>query len=699
MRLKGISWIEQHFEKVFAAVFGVAAIGVLTYQFAGKPNTVKVANKDVPIEEAYTEVVSAAQRTRGQVEAIPTDLPTLNEQTNPVAQFEKAYRGPTAPAPQLAAAFGEAGGLPAGADGSLDQRLAAPLPELKIPALPKPLAYPYMTTVHPAEVQADPAVAAVMPQQPPFDKAHVTVEARFSGPALRAMLETDPDGPGPIRAIPKSWWEGMQILEFALERQELKPDGTWSEPVAVAPMPGRFSLAPDIAKGVPNADTLNSLRVMASERATEIWRPEYYHPWMGDAWAPPSVQIEQEKQFAAGDPSRARKMNELAAVERELANLRDRRAAMGPMQSGGREQPGEAGGGGGKAPGRGRQPQQQPDRQYTDAQRRQLDERIARTEARLARLQSDLGIQTTEAEPAAGQPAERGVRQPGQALSIFDLDDLQLWAHDVTVERGKRYRYRASLVMPNPLFGKGAVMVPEQAEWSRSTLVRSAPSEWTDPVDVPDNAYWFIVGASQAGGQLSNRAADARAELYVFTMGYWRRGTTTVEPGDQIAAEVNVPDAAKLVAMLPASTEAPVAPTETEPAGGGSKRAPSVVRRGQPEQPAQGEAPADIPMVEQVVSVDAVLLGVGGVPLAAGERPVVQTYLKVNGSTVETRIPDQERSRREYAVVSRSAEAAREAAALRDAPPEQQRSRPEQERPMPEPPPSSGGGGGSGGGG
>lgn len=724
MRLKGISWIEQHFEKVFAGVFGVVALGVLTLQFAGGSNTVKVGPRDgVPIEDAYDEVARIASRTKQEVQNLNIEVPKLPDGANPIAMFEKSYRGPVAPQAELVYALGAPAGPSGAALSDISGRAGAAIAKLTIPA-PSPSAPPHadMYTVHPMWHEV-PEVAAILPTTKPYDIAAVTVEMTFDPKALKAALEADPDGPsGPLAPMRRDWWETMQILGFALEREELLPDGTWGKPTTVPAMPGRDLPLARLDK-VVDAETLNDVRLEATERAAEVRRPEFYDLWAGPEWKSPAEHAVAAEAGKAGGDGRAAKLAQKKQLERQLDNLRRRREEMGPMTGGpgagappaGGDRPGAGGGGGGGKRGAGggprggggRQPGGAPTRTFTDDQRRAMDRNIENVEKQLAQIDSDLGIVRTQ--PAQGAaPDAQAARTP--ELSIFDQPEIQLWAHDVGVERGKTYRYRGTVVFNNPLFGKGAVMTAEQAEWARPTLARSEPSAWTDAVEVPAESYWFITGANEPGGPFG-RAADARAEVFVFTLGYWRQGGVTIEPGDRIATEIAVPDAEKLAAMAPAP-DAPNAPVPGDrgappPPGGGGKRSggpaatpPPAAPAGRGQQPAAEQAER-IPPIMRPYAADAVLLGVGSVVLnteAGGSGRATQAYLRMGDGTVRTVRPDLERENLKYRSVRASADDGRaEELRLRqpdrDAPAAQP---PARDVPPPPPPPGGGGGGGGG---
>lgn len=719
MRLKGISWIEQNFDKIFAGVFAVAAVGVLIWQFAGPRSTVTVGKSSVPLDQAFSEVVSEARVTRGKIERDPKELPTLPEGANPVSRFERAYRGPVAPAPELSVALGDPTPLPTGSGGPGDARLSA-LAELKIDPPSSLLAMTYVTSVDPAEVAADPSVAQVLPAQLPFDKASVTVEATFDGRALRRQLESDPDGSGPMRSMNRLWWEGMQLLGVELKRQELQPDGSWSAAASVPAMPGRFSLVPQLARGVGNMDELARLKEQARDRWNEVRRPTYYREIAGEAWQPPAEQrAADEKARATGADAIPRMRRELADVQRRLSNINDtlaklppytqpndggagrpdeRNAPPPPPAGGGRRGPAGPGGGGGGGAG-GRPPAAAQPSRENDQRRRGLEATRDELQRREDALRTGLGMEPihgTRDEAATPAPSET---EAAKFEPILDTDEVRLWVHDVSVERGKTYRYSMTLVFDNPMFGKGSVMLPEQVEWSRNTLVRSLPSEWTDPVQTDQEVYYFVTSATEAGAGPISRNADARAELFTFYFGYWRQGTALYEPGDRLIADVAVPDLSKMDLAVRQGNPGgppPMMPGERGRGPAAVAPPPAAPPPGAPAAPAAGP----MPLTQRSIEADATILGVVGAALLREDngRPVAATevYLRRGDGSIEVRIPEDDKASDRFDRVSRSAAAAKLAAMPKA--PEPIPARPGDRRPGDaESPPAPGGGGGGGG--
>lgn len=85
--------------------------------------------------------------------------------------------------------------------------------------------------------------------------------------------------------------------------------------------------------------------------------------------------------------------------------------------------------------------------------------------------------------------------------------------------------------------------------------------DWTAQVDVGRDRYFFITNAETRDG-VSGRPR-ATADLFVFSYGFYRNGSASVEPGDVMNAKANLPklllaDMSVLEATL-ASTQGPVA--------------------------------------------------------------------------------------------------------------------------------------------
>ena len=686
MSLKGINPIEQHFEKVIAGVFAAGLLGVLAWQFVGKGNAVKVGTDEVLVDQAYPKIANAASSTRARLEQVNVPKPEgADAGAATIAQFDARYKGPVAPGKQLAAALDRA---PTPISGGVSaDKITTKLASFDPPAPSKPVAASFMATISPNEPQQHPDVAAVLPKAQPYDKAAVTVESLFDGTAIKAILAKDP-GAG-LSPIPKNWWSDIeQILGVELVRQKLGPDGKWGADEVVAAMPGRQAFATPVAQ-IANFQALREAARVATENASLVRRPEYYRTIFGEKWVPPielRAQIEEQK-LGGDDVSRFKA--ELERERKKLKDLEDKIAKApvapppgGTPGGGGAPPPGSGGGkggsgGGGGAGGGGGPPGGSPSLPPSlnrDALIRNRDstlKKIADLEKRLR----DLG------ENVGGTPDANVDQKPKQPAEVALLDNpsVRVWAHDVFAERGQTYRYKTVVLLTNPYFGHAAAMLPEQAPLAKSPVARSAASEWSDPVHVEPETYWFVTSASS--DDAITRVATAKAEVYQFKWGFWRRGSATLEPGDSIEAEIKIPDLSKLAAAMPQPQGQPPAPPpgiDPPPGSGGSGKGrpgsggtPGGRGGGDPggglppPRTPPGEAPKPgegVTFNVVQVSSPSVMLGVAMTPAAvkaddnARGGNMEQVFLRDERGVVVVRLPREERESAEYLRVSHSAE-------------------------------------------
>ena len=109
MRIKGISWIEQHFEKLVAGLFGLALMGVLAWQFGGPKETVKVGNEQVPLDQTIDKLGEVARGAKGRLsQSEPPSMEGADKIRAEIAAAEKALAGHIAPTPTLPAPLDEA---------------------------------------------------------------------------------------------------------------------------------------------------------------------------------------------------------------------------------------------------------------------------------------------------------------------------------------------------------------------------------------------------------------------------------------------------------------------------------------------------------------------------------------------------------------------------------------------------------------
>lgn len=713
MAIKRIHPFEQHVEKIVLGVAVVACAGVLGLQLIGQRSTVTVGKGGpVPLGEAYGSVEAEAKKLAAAMEREDPELPP-GRPTGLLAEFTDRHDGPVAPGATLAWA-GESGLTIQGREPTATAGSEGPVNVPQVPAVSGVKAAAFLATVDQSEVEAaGEALAKLLPAQQPFDLAAVSVEGTFSGQELGRLLARDPDGEGPIRAIPKNWWDNTTaVVNVELVRERRLPDGTFGEQTIVPSLPGRMSLA-EPAQAAKNFSEMQPLALEALAREDDVLRPAWYQApvvmgrSVGDPWVAPSEASEGD---AAPDLTRLIRERQdlrrrIGAAERRLADLRGGGRPLGPAPAG---------------PGRGTGRPPAPANDPNQAAIQRLERQLADLRDRLLEVDNQIrqagGQPSPDATPTPGTPGGPPDR-PGAApagperttAALLANDSIRLWAHDVTVQRGETYRYTLRVWINNPMLGR-ANLGEGQEEWGTRPVLVSADAPWSEPVRVDELTYFFITSAQDrglAGGALG-RGAVATAEMYAFSGGYWRSGVVSMEPGDLLAAKLEVPNFTSLLELKPLDAPPPRPgpggpPGPGLPPPGGGRTAPGGDAPGdRPGDRPGTEAPTrvEVPMVEVPIRRDAFLLDVA-TTVDSASRGGFQAFLRDLDGTIITRTPEQDRARPEFQRLRQSADRGRAALELiragqgGDEPPPA----PRPGRDDPQPPPPGGGGGRNAGGG
>ncbi len=744
MKLKGISPIEQHCDKIAVGLSGAAAVGVVALTFLTQPNAVQPDGKGqfVPPAEAFAPAESAAKTVLGSLDSATLDVPEVPKLTL-TTRFDAAMVASSAGQTRVALGNGRKveGGAIVAATMDRFASLNLPAPQLQGAAC-------YQATVSPIEQLRNKELAALLPTEQPFDKAYVSVEGIFNGTALRDLLEADPDGDGPMVPVPSNWWKEsgggtsrdlVVIAGVEIERRVISlPSGATppSETTIISGMPGRAGLLGTWSK-LERAGDVPPMIDQAEIEAERLQRPAFYSTIAGPEWVPPSeVVLTDEGEDNSRQIERERKR--LTKLDEELADLRQRLSTAPTAQDQRRRREEESrndqrsrpGGGGGKSGGgagpSGRDPNAREDRKVEtrEAIQGRIDNKLKERE-RVAQRLVALGEDEATVRPAD----DAANAAPAKVASLLESSEVKVWAHDVTAERGAVYQYRLRVVLNNPMFGRA--LSEEQASLGHDPLVRTQWTDWTEPVEVFPAEYFFITNA-ETGSELSPRPR-ATAEMFQFYYGFYRRATVSVEPGDTIAGEAKLPpdlkfaDMKKLeeiladpaTAALPGSATPPPAP---RPLPSRDQREPGPARGPRGLAPGQGPIPGDAPPSPQgggteptitdailteaapksrVLKVDAMMMDVAPIPttaahLAGAARTRYLAVFRDLAGRLVTRIPDADRSQKAYRALEESARKG-----LNQGKVEVKDVKPEGERPprAPREPRPGGGGGGGGGGG
>ena len=111
-----------------------------------------------------------------------------------------------------------------------------------------------------------------------------------------------------------------------------------------------------------------------------------------------------------------------------------------------------------------------------------------------------------------GQPAQQGQA----AIAFFD---------DSTMTIGPTYRYRVQLVVVNPLLTYDEAVAKDRHAEARQKFLTSKPSEWSDPVSVHREVYFFITGVNPLANKMT-------VTVYARQWGQWVAKSFDVQVGE-----------------------------------------------------------------------------------------------------------------------------------------------------------------------
>lgn len=691
MKLKGVGFFEAHIEKLLLGLMVAVAAGVVVMQFATNPNQVNVRNQELPPARAYDPVVRRAQELDGQMSATNPPIPPIEDRTAALAGVEARVKSGVSPRPQIIAM-----GAPAEIDDALLEGQADDVEYAVVTPPPpsRPVVASSAGTLDPSLLVAtedgerNEELAAIVGSAQPFDIASVSVEVTYDGTKLNDMYRTA--GQGEVRALPFNWVNAIEAFGLQLERQERQADGSWGGSTLINSMPGRKAefewLEEDAEAGSLGRDQLASSARIALEEAFDYRRPLPLPMIAGPQWQPPTV-LQQELAAQGG----ADKQDEANQLNRRRAGLVRRLETIDTqIEESGRDRGGDEGGRGPRGPRQG-EPGGQPESrqmQRLRQQKEQLEGQIAEIDAEITELGYD---------PETGAPIEvAGFEDTTDDARLLEESQARLWAHDVTAQPGKSYRYRARLAVNNPMYGREPVLLESQRPLAASPIIFSEPSEWSDPVVVAPKTAFFLTSASDGrGGALGPSEPSASIEVYTFYYGYYRRSTLTLRPGDLVSTEADMPDDLRLpiLAMGPdgdapdPGTGRPVGVIGSDPSGQGDDTGD-----GEP-------VPNKVPAVMDVYLVDVTLEPAQAEGFGDRTSRAVAYFSQIGDASLMRRVATQDRQGVLYQMLSRSAEEGRNQGQARESL-DRPIGRPTgDERGGDRPTPTTGGGKGGGGGG
>ncbi len=551
MKIKGISFFEQHVEKLVLGVAVLLFLGFAGWQLLHQPNLVQVGREEVgpgAINDILEEKANEKQARLATNAASPIQLadpvraarlfeerldgdvspvdrlaqvtPGLSPRLEIVEQADKQFIEPDIPGPTEVVAQGYSDGL---TDDVVNR---------------------YRDRSYPDGFQG----VLNFQAGEPADIFWVSVLSVFDmSPVLDQLAAggTGPDGEA-LAPVPRTFYgSGLEIFGVEVQREE-KVDGVWTGLTTLDPIPGQQTVLDQLPDNV-DAATRDEWRMRLAQESfrEDVLRPDFYATKNG-SWSPPRVieetTAEPGEMTEEGRRERALR-RQIPVVQAKVAELRDRVNTLAeeigedpPPASppaggggGGGNEGGPSGSGnqlGSGSGGGGSRGKRDNDRLQLKAKLESLKEDLAQRERQLDRLQRE--FEALAGERLEDQAAERAAEaEANKSLST-------IWAHDITAVPGQTYRYRMRVRIYNPFFARKLNLMPSQAHLADELTLASEFSDWSNPVKVPTPLEFFVTEASVSSGIGSQGGPQANFEVYRFYDGVWRQAEFTARPGDRI---------------------------------------------------------------------------------------------------------------------------------------------------------------------
>lgn len=378
----------------------------------------------------------------------------------------------------------------------------------------------------------------------PNDIDLVTVQASIDSDRITERFEECFSG----REVPEQWRDASLakpvFAAVELQRQELKPDGQWSDWQDIGRIKtdvhrNEFDMIEDVNNLPTGGVTIRRLRLSNPEMQADLLQPEPYRiASMEERWFPPvlhrrflTIQRDKEAQerreaLALSREQQPEERDRTRIDDRDRGRERDRdrtdrdrgartsrEPAGGPSRGGNSRNPG-----GSRStvrpvrPDRERRVETAPTEQQTRMQKTATDETELYNE-----LNKILLLQAKDNEQSE--------------------EPLLFWSHDDTAEPGKSYRYRIRVGVFNPIAGTGQVYA-QDAAYANKAILWSDFSDVTETVSIPKRVYFFPLNVQEA-------AKAAEIQVCKYTLGYWYSEQFMVKRGETIGRPAKVPPVPK----------------------------------------------------------------------------------------------------------------------------------------------------------
>ncbi|MDX1681756.1 MAG: hypothetical protein R3336_01430 [Phycisphaeraceae bacterium] len=508
MKLKNVNFFEKHVEKFVLGVAVLIALLVLGIYFAGNPYAVEMrmngVDRTVEPDEIEAYIYEEAQDLDAKIQSDQDYLPPLVI-PDYTEKFQRRIRQRVVGVQR----FEVPPGLP-GLEG-FDGDGGPPIVVYHVPPPPAvtnlSVRKGFAVLDAPEDAELLQAYQDMIGDARPMDFRYASVGAVFSMEDWRRLLRAQP-GPG-LERIPEDWWRGFQaITDVRLYRQRWDSQaGDWVEETElIAPLPGAFSAR--VVQRPITHDRAEFYVLNIKKRQDEITRPKFPGSLRGRPWLPPDA----DSDMLNLSPDQQRQLFDINQKIQSLKARIDEASAAS-------DQPVD--------------PEMGPSRNYDQSTTpvRALQMQLAELVAERNEL---LGVETDEPTgTSSGGTSGQGTGSVGEQEG-YALDEVRLWAHDMTAQPGETYRYQIKVGLLNPLFRRTDLSPEQREQYIDKLTLESEPSEWSEPVKIAPKYRFFAVGANRDRQYVN-------VEVWRVFDGTWRRRDFVVRPGDLIGSVVSMP--------------------------------------------------------------------------------------------------------------------------------------------------------------
>ena len=562
MKIKGISFIEEHVEKAVLGGVGVLFLSVLAWQLF--PTTVKVDGQDLPLSGVDKEIASKTSALNLKLDQPREPLAKQLEgklQAQAAAFNAKLAAGVTANAelPRIEALL--AGDL--NLSGAVSSATEFHVPRFSALAMRPTLQVD--DTIDETVFKANPKLGQYFAEAvAPFDLSWLVPSAQIDLKSMRAELKSST----PTQAqLPAHWYDDtLFLIDVNFNREEKLDDGSFGKAQIIDVVPGAFTLRSEIERA-PDARLRDAVWTSLREKSTQrsILQPDFL-PTKRSNFSASSMLADPTTVQEGEDPFRGLKK---AVVKKSLEVKRltdDLQELGGPLEdtskedkrkedqrkkdeeeasnggggkggSGGTNRPGGGLGGGGGGGG-GLSGGMDGGKNTGGA-----DPKDANAKEKRIRMTKLLKEQSKKLAALEKQLSDKNLAFDATKTSAAASNDLAVtekaivWAHDLGVVPGKTYRYQTIVKTYNPFFTNGGVLPDSQKQEADSFTRSTAVSAWSEPVTVAPRIAFFVTDAVPGEGRLG--VGQATVEVFCYRDGERRFQKFTVQPGDAIGVGKN----------------------------------------------------------------------------------------------------------------------------------------------------------------